>query len=134
MAFNYLGDYKYESSGFIRNIIEHYGINGFVIAKSLIGLIILWIAYKLEFKYLLIGSTLAGIYVSISNFMIPITGHSLYLFGINSQIVSIGLIIIPCLIQIFTVKTFKDGLTQYEENIIDFNMIKYQEVMKELEK
>jgi hypothetical protein len=66
--------------------------------------------------------------------MIPITGHSLYLFGINSQIVSIGLIIIPCLIQIFTVKTFKDGLTQYEENIIDFNMIKYQEVLKELEK
>jgi hypothetical protein len=135
-ALNYLGSYEYESSYILRNSFENFGLIGFIIIKFIIASIVLWIAYKLEFNYILIGTIIGGIYVGISNCMIPLTGHSLYIFNLDSQIIGICLIVIPCLIQILKqmFKFNKEGLTEYEENIIDFNMIKYQEVLKELEK
>lgn len=99
-ALSYLGSYEYEASNIIRHILENYGILGFMLVKCIVGFIVLWIAYKLKYDYILNGCIFVGLFVGISNFKIMFTGTSLWVFGINSQIISISMLMSFCLIQI----------------------------------
>ncbi len=116
IAYNYLSTFEYEKSFFLKLAFKIGGIYGFILLKSFVGIIALYLIYILtnnktlkKFENIgrgiLVGSSLSGIYVGCSNINIIINNSSYWLFGLDSGTIAVLLIFLTPLMFIMLDKT-----------------------------
>ena len=100
LAYYYLGTFQYEGSAIMRMSFDLAGIPGFIVVKTGLALVALLLAYWLGSSNgwyglsagLLLGASLAGLFVSISNLDILVNNTSIWILGLNSG--TIGALIV----------------------------------------
>lgn len=111
-AYQYLGTFDYEQSFLIKAIYDSSGIPGFIFVKILLSSIAIYAAYLImersaQFRGfgigILIGATLAGLFVGTSNLNIILTGGSFWVFGLDSGTIAI-LLLVGCAAMGFFIK------------------------------
>lgn len=106
VAYNYVGTFKYEQSGLLLAAYSVGGIAGAMVVKAVVASGAIAAAYLLGTRFekarsfargVLLGTALGGIYVSASNFAIPLTGQSIQIAGINGNIMTIIIVVVCAL-------------------------------------